>query len=102
MPASQEGAVADSVPLEVLQEGEGRGKKAAAPRVGVNNLKVLLALFLIFVFVVSEVFTNSVIAGFGDRAVRCRAPTSWGIVLQGIFLVIFYILAVYLVEHRVL
>jgi len=67
-----------------------------------TNMKLLLALFLIFIFVVSDVFTNNVIAGFGDKAVRCRTPTSWGIILQGIFLVIFYALAIYLAEQGVL
>lgn len=95
----------DSVSLDALQgdpspQPSGGGKNA--PRFSVGNLKLILALFIIFVIVVSEVFTNSIIAGFGEKAVRCRSPTSWGIVLQGIFLVIFYILAVYLIEHRIL
>jgi hypothetical protein len=93
----------DSVSLDALQDAEGGGARdKAPPRLGVANLKIILALFLIFVVVVSDVFTNSIVGGFGEKAVRCRAPTSWGIVLQGIFLVIFYILAVYLIEHRIL
>jgi hypothetical protein len=88
---------ADSVPLDV-----GSGGPSRVPRPGVANLKLILALFLIFVVVVSDVFTNSIIAGFGEKAVRCRSPTSWGVVLQGIFVVIGYILALYLIEHRVL
>ena len=94
----------DSVPLDAFQSesdnSDSYGKKE--PRLRVANLKLLLALFIIFVVVVSSVFTNSVIAGFGEKAVRCRTPTSWGVVLQGIFLVIFYILAVYLTEHHIL
>ena len=85
----------DSVPLE-FPSGS---KKIASNSL---NLKLILALFMIFVLVVSEVFTNSIIAGFGESAVRCRNPTSWGIVLQGIFLVIGYVLAVYLIEHDIL
>ena len=98
----------DSVPLEAFgsdggsDRSDSNSKGRKEPRLRVENLKLLLALFIIFIIVVSDVFTNSVISGFGEKAVRCRTPTSWGIVLQGIFLVIFYILAVYLTEHNIL
>lgn len=87
----------DSVSLDPPSE-----KKHQEPRLRVANVKLLLSLFVIFVVVVSDVFTNSVISGFGEKAVQGRSPTSWGVVLQGIFLVIFYILAVYLTEHHIL
>lgn len=86
---------ADSVPLTV-DDGE-PGGDARAP-----GLKGLLALFVIFLVVVSDVFTNSVISGFGASAVRGREPTTWGIALQGIFLVIGYSLATYLIGQGVL
>ena len=73
----------------------------ATPRIRVANYKLMLALFFIFLIVVSDVFTNSIISQFGS-AVEGRDPTSWGVVLQGIFLVLGYILAVYLTEHGVL
>jgi hypothetical protein len=93
----------DSVPLDALREGKAaRSAKSAEPRLNTANLKLILALFVIFVIVVSSAFTNTVISAFGEKAVRCRNPTSWGTVLQGIFLVIFYVLALYLIEHRVL
>ena len=97
----------DSVSLDALQleaAGEGSDKEGARkePRLRVANLKLLVALFIMFIVVVSDVFTNSIIAGFGEKAVRGRTPTSWGVVLQGIFLVIFYIIAVYLTEHHIL
>ena len=91
----------DSVPLDEFSDGDSdSGRKE--PRLRVANLKLLVALFIMFIVVVSDVFTNSIIAGFGEKAVRCRTPTSWGTVLQGIFLVIFYIFAVYLTEHQIL
>jgi hypothetical protein len=96
----------DSVPLDAFSGGgdsdDGHHGGRKEPRLRVANLKLLVALFIMFVVVVSDVFTNSIIAGFGEKAVRCRTPTSWGVVLQGIFLVIFYILAVYLTEHHIL
>ena len=72
---------------------------AAAPRLRVANVKLLIALFLAFLAVVSDVFTDSVLSGFGEKAVRGRTPTPWGVVLQGIFLVLFYVVALYLPEH---
>jgi len=94
----------DSVPLEAFSDesfnAEHGGHKE--PRLRVANLKLIVALFVIFIVVISDVFTNSIIAGFGEKAVRGRTPTSWGVVLQGIFLIIFYIIAVYLTEHHIL
>ena len=92
---------ADSVPLAV-PDGEEPKNAGPPPRLRVANLKLLIALFVAFLVVVSDVFTGAVIAGFGSNAVRGRTPTSWGVVLQGIFLVIFYILAVCLTEHQIL
>lgn len=89
-------SAADSVPLEAFQ-----GKADRAPAGAAANLKVLLSLFLLFILVVSDIFTNTVISGFGEKAVRGRSPTSWGVVLQGIFLVLFYAVAVYLIDHGV-
>lgn len=87
----------DSVPLDV----EPDAKSGKSPRISVGNVKLIVALFLIFVVVVSNTFTESIIAGFGEKAVQGRSPTSWGVVLQGIFLVIFYILAMFAIEHGV-
>ena len=90
----------DSVPLTFVFDGP--PGKDHEPRLQVANLKLIIILFVAFIIVVSDVFTNSVIAGFGEKAVRGRTPTPWGVVLQGVFLVIFYILAVYLTENQIL
>ena len=97
----------DSVPLDAYQSDDAAPSEAGAskkqePRLRVANVKLLLAIFVIFITVVSSAFTNSVLSGFGEKAVKGRSPTSWGVVLQGIFLVLFYILAVYLTEHGIL
>jgi hypothetical protein len=89
----------DSVPLD---DPGAKKESCKEPRLRVANLKLIFAIFILFLVVVSDVFTNSIIAGFGEKAVRGRTPTSWGVVLQGIFLVVFYILAVYLTEHDIL
>ena len=96
----------DSVSLDEAGEPADAGDelwrgKTGRPRARSANLKIVISLFLLFVLVVSDVFTSSVIGGFSG-AVRCRTPTSWGIVLQGVFLVIFFILAVHLIDSNVL
>jgi hypothetical protein len=65
------------------------------------NIKVLVALFLIFILVVSDVFTNNFMCAFSG-SMNCRNPTSYGVVLQGIFLVIFFIGATFLIQSKVL
>lgn len=90
----------DSVPL--TSPDETQHCKKHEPRLRVANLKLIVILFIAFIVVVSDVFTNSVISGFGEKAVRGRTPTPWGVVLQGVFLVIFYILAIYLTENQIL
>lgn len=92
----------DSVPLDTFSDVEDKHGGGKEPRLRVANVKLLVTLFIIFIVVVSDVFTNSIIAGFGEKAVRGRSTTAWGVVLQGIFLVIFYVLAVYLTEHNIL
>ena len=62
---------------------------------------ILIAVFVIFVLIVSDVFTNNIVTGFRG-AVRCRTPTSYGVVVQGIFLVIFYVLALYMIESGII
>lgn len=72
-----------------------------APRLQLTNLKALAALFVLFLVVVSETFVSSVLAGFGEKAVVGRDPTAWGTVLQGIFLVLGFVLALYLGQSGV-
>lgn len=86
---------ADSVPIDAAA--------APAPAAGGQQLgfKMVFALFVIFMLVVSDAFTNSVIGLFGG-AVERRTPTAWGVVLQGIFLVLGFIAADWLIGQGVL
>jgi hypothetical protein len=65
------------------------------------NIKVLVALFLIFILVVSDVFNNNFMSAFSG-SMNCRNPTSYGVILQGIFLVIFFIGATFLIQTKIL
>jgi hypothetical protein len=60
--------------------------------------KILIFLFLIFLFVTSDIFTYNVISKF-DGACVGRTVTTFGTILQGISLVIFYMVLIYVNEH---
>jgi hypothetical protein len=67
-----------------------------------NNIKSMFALFIIFIIVISEQFTNTVIGNHCRFAVKGRRPTNYGIVIQGIILVILFALASYAIESGLL
>ena len=67
-----------------------------------TNIKLILILFLIFIFIVSDIFTNTILSCFGHRAVKGRDPTAIGVIIQGIFLIIFYILFATLIKKGVI
>lgn len=90
-PKAQKPEEDDSVPVETSK------KISAVKKAG--GLKLLVILFLLFVFVSSDVFVNNVLSLFGGT-VQGRNPTSWGVMLQGIFLVIGFILFSHLIENK--
>ena len=88
----------DAIPLDELAGTEPRsGQKKGLLLRRLVNFKILISIFVIFVFVVSDVFTNNVLTGFRG-AVHGRTATPKGTVVQGIFLVIFYVIFLKLLE----
>ena len=67
-----------------------------------KSFRSLLILFLLFLVVVSDFFANHVISKFGQKTMRGRCPSSWGVVLQGLFLVIGYALLSHLDDQQIL
>lgn len=92
----------DSVPLSVEDEHDGQGSDKKRPKIRLTNFKMLLAIFIGFLIVVSSFFVNNVLSGFGEKAVVRRNATTWGVMLQGIFLVLFCILVNYGIEHGII
>ena len=90
----------DAVSLDALIS-DVRKKKTGGKDGQLASVKVLIAIFLIFVVITSKVFVNNVLSGFRG-AVECRTPTSYGVVLGGIFMVIFYIIALHLIAIDVI
>lgn len=77
--------MSDAVPLDILAAPA--ATKTAAPSVG--GWRSFAAVFVIFLFVASNVFVDHVLAGFRG-AVEHRTPTAYGTVLQGLCLVALY------------
>lgn len=75
----------------------GKSSKSCKP----GGLKLLILLFISFLLVVSDAFTNGVVRLFGG-AVKARSPTSYGIIIQGICLVLLFIVASHLVDVGIL
>ena len=88
-----------------LAEAAGISAKKKAPKpsqaVPCANFRTVVVIFVVFMFVVSDVFTNNVVSGFSG-AVACRSATPLGTAIQGVFLVVFYILALYLIDQRII
>ena len=78
----------------------GGGARAARP--AALSAKMLAALFALFLLVSSDAFVHSVISRGGAGTMRDRELTAWGAVVQGVFLVVAYALAAYLVEQGIL
>lgn len=55
------------------------------------DVRMMLLRFVVFILICSDVFVNRVLARF-NGAVEMRNPTNYGIVLQGIALVLVYLL----------
>ncbi len=51
--------------------------------------KKYLILFILFVFIVSDTFIDNVLANFGNTLIG-RKVTPWGIIIQGLILIIAY------------
>jgi small-conductance mechanosensitive channel len=83
---------ADSVPIDTFETVA----KAAAAQ-DKPGLKMLVVLFALFMLAVSDFFVENVVGVFRGGTVG-REPTTFGHVIQGIFLILFYVLAAHLAE----
>ena len=65
---------------------------------GGNIIKLIIILFLLYIIISSNIFTRTVLSIFGKRCIRNGSATCFGVVIQGILLVCFYMLFAYLVN----
>ena len=80
--------------------GDGSSNDESSEK-SISGRKLLFVLFILFIIITSDMFTNNIISWF-NGAVHCNNPTSYGTVLQGIFFVLFYIIAHHLMLTGVL
>lgn len=67
----------------------------------ITSIKSMFILFMLFLFVISDIFTNSILSSVPGATIE-RNATNIGMVLQGLFLVIFYIMINYLISCDIL
>lgn len=96
--------MADSVSIAALVGAAAPGAAApgAAAPVAVASIRNLVIIFVLFLLVVSDFFTNNVIAKIGKKTMNGRAPSAFGVVLQGTALTILYALMIYLESKQIL
>lgn len=97
----------DSVPiaeLAALNSDRARSKVGQVAGAGTRRgqLRDLAMIFMLFLVVVSDFFANNVLSRFGTKTMEGRAPSAWGIVMQGACLAIGYAVLVHLDEQQIL
>ena len=63
--------------------------------------KFLALIFVMFIFISSDVFNERILSNF-DSAVEVRTVTNYGIMLQGIFFVLGFIVLEILIDQGIL
>lgn len=86
--------------VDIITSATTKKKNQRKHKFRLTNWKILLAIFLIFLFIISDIFVDNVLSKFGT--VEGRNPTGKGIIIQGIFLVLGYILATYIIDNNML
>lgn len=72
------------------------------PSSGYVTFKSYAALLLIFILVMSDPFIDNVLPCFGANTIKNGKVSAWGIILQGILMIVFYILCLSLIEKNIL
>jgi len=67
-----------------------------------NMFKMVIILFLLYIIISNKYFVNTVLRLFGRRFVCDGKPTCFGLIIQAIILILFYMLFAYLVNKGVI
>ena len=67
-----------------------------------SSYKKYFCLLIIFIIIMSNTFIDNCLASFGESAVKGREVSSWGIILQGLFMIFFYIVALHMMESNIM
>ena len=72
------------------------------PALKTSNYKLIIGLFIWFLFVVSDICRDYLIKEISVHAVDGRTLTSWGVIMQGLLLVVGYIILVYCTDQDII
>ena len=67
---------------------------------GSINLKVAIFIFILGMFIFSDIFIKNILSGFPEGVSDINSPTTYGTTIQLLFLVMGYILLDLLVQGR--
>lgn len=67
-----------------------------------NTFKLVIILFLLYIFISSGLFKNSILGLFGKKCINNGNPSCLGIIIQGIFLILFYMLFATLINRGII
>ena len=87
----------DSIVASGSNNSRDSKESSMKPSHGLMNFKAIIGLFIIFIFVVNKIFVDNVISKIGGT-VDGRNLSPLGVVVQGICMVILYMLLVYLID----
>lgn len=66
------------------------------------NYKLLSLLFIIFIFLTSDVFIEKILSNLSGTVGYSYMPTTWGTIIQGVLLVLFYVIADVLIRRGII
>jgi hypothetical protein len=67
-----------------------------------NTFKLVIILFLLYIFISSVLFKNSILGIFGKKCINNGNPSCLGVIIQGIFLILFYMLFATLINRGII
>lgn len=62
-----------------------------------SNIKSVVILLIVFIFIVSDIFVNNFLVLFGSVAINDNNISMIGVILQGIFLILTYSILMYII-----
>lgn len=98
--------MSDSDPLKVSNDNKPSDFDPIMGKLfGGLNVKLLLLLYLLFIFLTSDVFMDKILRNIGHETVADQSTittTTYGSAIQGILLVLFYIVIDILIKKNII
>ena len=89
----------ETVDIKTIKEQYSEKFSSSGNLIGASSIKNYFFLFIIFLFVSSDFFVNNMLSG---SALQGRTPTSSGVVIQGIVMVLLFALFNYLDAKKII